>query len=75
MSLDIEEQRKAVSAKLKQIRIERGYSSYEKFATEHFLGRKQYWRMEENQTNMTLLSLLRILKIHELTLEEFFKEL
>lgn len=72
MGLEIERQKQAVSAKLKQLRMDGGYTSYEKFATEHGFGRKQYWRMEENQTNMTLQSLLRILKIHQLTLEEFF---
>lgn len=75
MPSKVDRQRAAISKRLKEIRIERGYTSYEKFANEHDLDRKQYWRIEENETNFTINSLLRILNIHGITLEEFFKGL
>ncbi len=73
MASRTDKQRAAISKKLKELRMERGYTSYEKFANEHELDRKQYWRIEENQTNFTINSLLRILEIHKISLEEFFR--
>lgn len=62
-----------VARKLKALRVGKGYSSYEKFALDHNLDRKQYWRAE-NGSNLTLKSLLRILETHRMTLEEFFAD-
>lgn len=72
MSSKVDKQRAAIAKRLKELRIERGYTSYEKFANEHDLDRKQYWRIEENETNFTINSLLRILNIHGISLKEFF---
>jgi len=63
-----------IGDKLKELRIKKGYSSYENFAVDNDLGRMQYWRLENGKTNMTLKSLLRILEIHELSPSEFFKD-
>lgn len=62
----------AIAKKLEQLRIERGYTSYENFAIEHGISRMQYWRMEKG-TNFTFASFLKILDAHEMSLEEFFK--
>jgi len=62
-----------IANKIKQLRIEKGYVSYEFFAWEHNIPRVQYWRMEKG-TNFTIRTLLRILDAHEMTLEDFFKE-
>lgn len=62
-----------ISQRLRQLRMEKGYSSAEIFAYEHDLNRSSYWRMEKGY-NMTVQSLLRILDIHGLTLKEFFEE-
>lgn len=59
--------------KLKELRIDAGYSSYENFAHDYDLDRKQYWRME-NGANITFLSLIKILNIHKLSLIDFFKD-
>ena len=40
--------------KLKDLRIEKGYSSYENFAVDNDLGRMQYWRLENGKTNLTI---------------------
>lgn len=58
--------------KLKKIRIERGYTSYENFAWDNDLPRVQYWRLE-NGVNFRMESLLRVLDVHKIKLEDFFK--
>jgi hypothetical protein len=65
---------KIVSARLKDLRIEKGYTSYETFALEHGLDRKQYWRIE-NGSNITLMTLIKILELHEEDLSSFFRDL
>ncbi|WP_066837839.1 helix-turn-helix domain-containing protein [Rufibacter ruber] len=65
---------KAIGDRLKQIRIQKGYRSYETFAIEHGLGRMQYWKLEKGETNPTMRTLLRILEIHQMTPKEFFSE-
>lgn len=64
---------KDIGERLKQLRIKSGYTSYETFAIENELSRMQYWRMESGLTNLTIRSLIKILKIHKITIEDFFK--
>jgi hypothetical protein len=64
---------KRIADKIKRLRIEKGYTSYENFAYEHDLSRVQYWRMEKG-VNFTITYFLRILEIHKLSLNEFFSE-
>ena len=70
----IESKIKAISNKLKELRISKGYTSYETFAFENELNRVQYWRIESGQ-NITLKTLIKVLQIHDKSLEEFFKDL
>lgn len=70
-TLPEDERMAEVSRRIRQLRIEKGYSSAEIFAYEHDLNRSSYWRMEKGY-NMTLRSLLNILDIHGLSLKEFF---
>ena len=63
----------AISKKLKELRIKAGYSSYETFANDYDLDRKQYWRFE-NGTNLTLKTLIKILQIHKVSLMDFFND-
>ncbi|ALI98932.1 helix-turn-helix domain-containing protein [Rufibacter tibetensis] len=69
-----EEVLKAIGERLKAIRIQKGYTSYEDFAHGYDLGRMQYWRLEKGEANLTMKSLLRILSIHRMTIQEFFSE-
>ncbi len=65
----------ALTAKrLKQLRINMGYTSYEGFALDNGLDRKQYWRIE-NGANITIRTLVKILNIHQLDLPSFYKDL
>ncbi|MCG3165589.1 MAG: hypothetical protein POELPBGB_01357 [Bacteroidia bacterium] len=63
-----------IAKKLKKLRIDSGFKSYETFANEYGINRVQYWRMEKG-TNSTLTSLFIVLDIHELTLKEFFSDI
>ena len=65
---------KFISARLKELRKDAGFSSYEDFALQHDLDRKQYWRVE-NGANITLKTLIRILALHGKSLPEFFSEI
>lgn len=62
-----------VSEKIKALRFKKGYSSYETFANDFNLDRKQYWRIE-NGSNITLKTLEKILEIHNISVNDFFKD-
>ncbi len=64
-----------IGDKIKNLRVDKGYSSYENFAFDNELPRMQYWRIENGKTNITIKSLIKILLIHKLTLGEFFKDI
>lgn len=59
-----------ICRRLKELRIQRGWSSYEAFALSHDMSRQSYWKVERGQ-NLTLKTLFRILDLHNITLEEF----
>lgn len=62
----------SIGKRFKELRVNAGYSSYESFAMDHNLDRKQYWRIE-NGSNITLLTMNKLIQIHQITPEEFFK--
>jgi transcriptional regulator with XRE-family HTH domain len=61
-----------IGLKLLQLRKQKGYTSHEDFAFDNDIPRGQYWRIEKGKTNLTLKSLVKLLSIHKLTVEEFF---
>lgn len=63
-----------VGAKLKALRVQAGYKSYEVFAWENDLSRIQYWKMEKG-VNCTFKSLHKVLEIHQMSIQEFFATL
>lgn len=71
--LIISENLKKVAQRIRQLRIDSGYSSYETFAFDKEINRVQYHRMEKG-SNITLKTFFKILQIHNLTVEEFFKD-
>lgn len=62
-----------VAQKIKRLRKDKGFSSFEAFANEYDLDRVQYWRVEKG-SNITLKTFFRILEIHSISPEEFFKD-
>lgn len=61
-----------IGAKLRELRIKKGYKSYENFAFDHGMTRQTVGRAEQGK-NITIETLIKILRIHKITLEEFFK--
>lgn len=60
--------------KLKELRIGKGYTSYETFAFDNEINRMQYWRMEKGLSNMSMATLLRVLEVHKMSLKDFFTD-
>lgn len=62
-----------MAKRLKSLRIEKGFTSYEAFANEFGLSRALYGRYEKGK-DLRYSSLVKIVKAHDMTLEEFFSE-
>ncbi|HNP66318.1 MAG TPA: helix-turn-helix transcriptional regulator [Aequorivita sp.] len=76
MAKDIDypqEQLRNLGRRLRELRIERGYTNYEQFAFDHDLPRAQYGRYEQGK-DLRFSSLVKVLKALDVTLEEFFRE-
>jgi hypothetical protein len=69
---DLDKRVVAISKKLKKMRLEKGFTSYENFAWDNELPRVQYWRMESG-VNFRMETLLKVLDVHKISLEDFFK--
>lgn len=70
--MDVSKDLVEIGSRLVKLRLRNGHKSYESFAAENNLSRMQYWRIEKGKTNLTMKSLVRILAIHHMTLEDFF---
>jgi len=68
-----EEYRKKLGARIKQLRIKAGYSSYEFFAYDHNFSRAQWGRYENGQ-NLKFGSLVKVVRALGVSLPEFFSE-
>lgn len=68
-----QEQLQKLANRIKQLRIEKGYSSYEYFAYDHNIPRAQYGRYEKGE-DLKFSSLLKILKALDISLKEFFEK-
>ena len=64
---------KQLGNRLKDLRIKKGYTNYEYFAFENNIGRAQYGKYETGG-NIQYDTLVKLIKIHGLTLKEFFLE-
>jgi hypothetical protein len=62
----------AIAKRIRELRVKKGYTSYEKFAFDNDLSRVGYGNHEKGR-NIRMSSLLRIIDIHGITLEQFFK--
>lgn len=62
-----------IAEKLKKLRKDAGFSNYEEFAWENDIGRAQYWRIEKG-ANFTIVTLLKILDAHKISLKDFFSD-
>lgn len=64
-----------IGNRLTELRRQKGYSSHETFALDFDIPRVQYWRLERGKANFTIKTLMKILEVHDLTIEKFFKSL
>jgi len=64
-----------IGKKMTALRKEMGYTSHEQFAYEHGFNREHYRRLERGETNFELRTLVKILVIHKITIEQFFADL
>ena len=62
----------AVGIRLAELRTKKGYSTIKEFAEHYDLPEIQYWRIEKGKANITLKSLSRILRIHRVSIQDFF---
>jgi transcriptional regulator with XRE-family HTH domain len=61
-----------IGTKLRSLREKQGYDSIKEFANDNNLPMIQYWRIEKGKANLTLKSLMKLLTIHSVSIEEFF---
>lgn len=66
------EELKAIAERLKQLRKCKGYSNYEHIAFELGMSRSAYWRLETG-ANFELKTLIKICRLLDISLEEFFQ--
>jgi len=64
---------KQLGKRLQQLRIEKGYTNYEYFAYDHNIGRAQYGSYE-NGRNIQFDTLLKLIKLHKISIKDFFSE-
>lgn len=64
---------KKLGSRIRQIRIARGYTSYEYFAYDHKISRAQFGRYERGE-DMRFSTLVKIVEAFDMSIEEFFSE-
>jgi transcriptional regulator with XRE-family HTH domain len=62
----------AIALRLKELRKAKGYSNYEHIAFDLEMSRSAYWRLETG-ANFELKTLIKICRLLEISLEDFFK--
>ncbi len=72
-SIDPTADLKKIGARIRQLRIQAGYTSYETFANEHDVHRVQWGRYESGQ-DMYSSTLVKVTRLLGVTLKEFFSE-
>lgn len=68
-----EETLQKLAKRIKELRIARGYSSYEYFAYEHNISRAQYGRYEKGE-DLRFSTLAKIINAFGINMKEFFSE-
>lgn len=61
-----------MGVKLKMLRQKKGFMNCDDFAKKYDLPKAYYRNMEEARVNFTITSLLRVLEIHKMNVEDFF---
>lgn len=72
-SLNTDAELKKLGNRIKQLRIAKGYSSYEYFAYDHNISRAQFGRYEKGQ-DLRYSSLLKVIAAFGMSVSDFFAE-
>jgi transcriptional regulator with XRE-family HTH domain len=64
----------ALGKRMKELRLKKGFGSYEVFAYEHGLSRVLYGAYEKGEGNITYKNLLKIIRALDVSVKEFFNE-
>lgn len=64
---------KKLGDRIKQLRIQKGYTSYEYFAYEKNISRAQYGRYEKGE-DLRYSSLVKVVKAFDMSMHEFFSD-
>ena len=73
MDKDITAKKLEIAKRIKDLRIQAGYTSYETFANQYNMSRRNYFRLETDFSDVKFSTLFKICTIHGITLEQFFK--
>ena len=75
MSLEDQQKKvfKQIGTRIKELRIKKGYTSYEDFAYEHNISRSQFGKYERG-ADMRTSSLAKVMAALDVTVKEFFSE-
>ena len=63
----------ALAKRLKELRVEKGYSNYENFAFDNELPRAQYGRYEKGE-DLRFSSLMKVIRAYGISPQEFFSK-
>ena len=63
---------KNIGTELSGLRQKKGYTTIKDFAADYDLPLIQYWRIEKGKANMTIKTLVQLLAIHRISVEDFF---
>ena len=69
----LQEEMLKIGNRIKELRIKKGFTSYEYFAYEHDFSRSQFGRYERGE-DLRYSSLLKIIHAFGMTVKEFFSE-
>lgn len=72
MDPDFEAFKIKVGERMKELRLKKGYKSYEQFAFDHDIGRAQYGKYEKGSEDLRLSSLFKVVKELNISFEAFF---
>jgi transcriptional regulator with XRE-family HTH domain len=69
---EVPDELKKLGARIKSLRLKKGYTNYENFAFEHDIPRAQFGRYERGE-DLRYSSLIKIIRAFDMTLQEFFE--
>lgn len=72
-ALDADDLLLKIGKRIRQLRIEKGYTSYEYFAYDHNISRAQFGRYEKGE-DLRVSSLAKVINALDVSVKEFFSE-